>query len=620
MSGTPPRTLLAIFLAVTLVPACGLIVLGWQLIRQDRDLAAQRLSEVREQTAQLAVASLIQTLAATSQQLAADRLTTSPGAILVSLSAGKITNIAGGALLFENQPPSQLEPSRDTFAAGEAAEFQTLNLAQAASSYRALTSHASPDIRASAWMRLGRVLRKSNEAQTALVAYQNASTITATFAGVPVELAARRAICALHSISHSTTLLHTCATALARDLYSGKWRLNRAQYETHAADISQWCQCPRPTAQEALTTAAHSLPNLPFTPASFGQLSSPPVTILWHRHDNHLRVFIASHDYVERHWISPIAARHGARLWFGDSAESQQATFRGASITGLPWPVAIAVVSPDSLLHSIDSRQRLLLSALALILVLAAAGSYIVVRSVSRELAVARLQSDFVAAVSHEFRTPLTALSQAAESLTGNRVPEDRRPVYYETLSRATARLQRLVEQLLDFGRMEAGATPYRLQTVDAAALATAVAIEFRQQIEPLGFTLQYIAPNHCHILADSAALSTALWNLLDNAAKYSGDSRLVELEVLPQNKYVLLQVRDHGFGIDPSEHQAIFQKFVRGERSKSAGIKGTGIGLAMVSHIVAAHHGRVSLTSTPGNGATFTIHIPTSPERINRA
>ena len=138
---------------------------------------------------------------------------------------------------------------------------------------------------------------------------------------------------------------------------------------------------------------------------------------------------------------------------------------------------------------------------------------------------------------------------------------------------------------------------------------------EFRQEVERLGYSVELAAPKRCALLADRDALGTALWNLLDNAVKYSGDSRTVWLEVVAEGDSVLFRVRDRGLGIDPSEQRLIFRKFVRGEESKIAGIKATGLGLAMVTHIINGHNGTITLDSAPGEGSTFTVWLPRATE-----
>ena len=297
--------------------------------------------------------------------------------------------------------------------------------------------------------------------------------------------------------------------------------------------------------------------------------------------------------------------------------EDVQRVQRAAADTGLPWTVIVAGADGQPASLEFAERRRNLSAGLAVLLVLIAAGSYFIWRAVNREMAVARLQADFVSAVSHEFRTPLTTLRQFNELLaeTDGPTPEKRHS-FYRAQARATERLHRQVESLLGFDRMEAGRHPYSFKPLDAATLAHDVTEEFVRAANGLGLAVECSSDSGPHpVSADSEALSRALWNLLDNAAKYSGgggDKRdVVHVLVGRANGAVSIAVRDYGIGIPPAEQKTIFQKFVRGRASTLSGVKGTGLGLAMVRHIVEAHRGTVQLRSAEGEGSTFTIVLP---------
>jgi signal transduction histidine kinase len=248
----------------------------------------------------------------------------------------------------------------------------------------------------------------------------------------------------------------------------------------------------------------------------------------------------------------------------------------------------------------------------ALLVLMALTASYLIFRAVRREMAVGRLKSDFVAAVSHEFRTPLTALRQFTDMLREHGdLSDDRRRLCYDAQSRATDRLTRLVESLLDFGRIEAGARPYRFERRNCAELVESVVEEFRREAQAAGYEVEFHGNGPARIEADGEALSRAVWNLLDNAVKYSPDHRTIEVDLERREQSVAIAVRDRGIGIPANERTAIFTKFHRGEQARTRGINGTGIGLAMVDQIVKAHHGRLELESDPGKGSTFTIFLP---------
>ena len=240
-------------------------------------------------------------------------------------------------------------------------------------------------------------------------------------------------------------------------------------------------------------------------------------------------------------------------------------------------------------------------------------GGFVVARAVAREVEVSRLQSDFVSAVSHEFRTPLTSLCLLSEQLdSGSVTPEEARREYYGTLARESQRLRRLVEGLLNFGRMEAGAEKYTFEVHDPVEIARDVAAEFQREVDAEGYRVEFRAGDRVPLIrGDRPALASAVWNLLDNAVKYSPSSRTVWVEVGDDAGRAALRVRDEGLGIPKGEQAQVFAKFFRGEAARAQGIRGTGIGLATVRHIVERHGGEIRLESDAGAGATFTILLP---------
>jgi signal transduction histidine kinase len=277
----------------------------------------------------------------------------------------------------------------------------------------------------------------------------------------------------------------------------------------------------------------------------------------------------------------------------------------------LPWNVL--VTSTDTAGdQGLALRWRLLTTGFLLLVTIAVVASALVLRTVSREMAVARLQSDFVAAVSHEFRTPLTTLRQFTEMLREQpHLDQERRALCYDTQARATDRLTRLVESVLDFGRIEAGAQPYRFELQDGVALVRRVVDDFRGEPQASDWTIAYSGDGAAPLTCDPDALARAVWNLLDNALKYSRPGTCIDVAVRARGGAVRIAVQDRGLGIAPHEQRAIFAKFQRGDEARLRGIRGTGLGLAMVHQIVRAHSGHVDVESAPGAGSTFTIVLP---------
>jgi len=201
--------------------------------------------------------------------------------------------------------------------------------------------------------------------------------------------------------------------------------------------------------------------------------------------------------------------------------------------------------------------------------------------------------------------------------LRDGRVPsETRRQEYYEGLRRASERLYRLVESLLDFGRMQAGVQQYRFELLDTGSFFGGVVEEFAQVIGESGYNVDITQQADLPPLkADREALTRALWNLLDNAVKYSPQNKTIWAKAAYENGRVALSVSDKGLGIAPHERKKIFKKFARAASAEAAGAKGTGLGLTMVEHIVAAHGGQMHVESEPGAGSTFTILLPGAKE-----
>ena len=176
-----------------------------------------------------------------------------------------------------------------------------------------------------------------------------------------------------------------------------------------------------------------------------------------------------------------------------------------------------------------------------------------------------------------------------------------------------TQRLRRLVENVLDFARMEDGRRQYRFEPVEPAEWLREMAEDFRTEVRGAGFSLNAEIPEELPaIVADRETLTTAVHNLLDNAVKYSGDANVVKLTASADSEGISISVRDDGVGIRKEDQPRIFEKFFRGGGEVARQVKGVGLGLNLVQHIVVAHGGSVSFHSKEGKGTTFTIRLKT--------
>ncbi len=636
-----PGNLTAVFLAVAGVSVFALVWLGVAIVRQDLALEAQRLDERRATAADRLVTALERALSLDQRLL--DNPAPPPdglpgeGALLVVADSSRLKAWPERRLLFYPLIPPLAEAPPGAFRAAEALEFGDRNPARAVAVLRRLSTSRDAGIRAGAQLRLARNLRKTGSAESALAVYADLASATgASLFGVPADLVARRARCDLLAELGRRHEARVEAQALADGLRNGRWLLDRAGWRYYAEQAEVWLGKNREDdpEQRALAEAVGWLwqrwrAGQAVEPLAAGrralEIEGMPVTLLWRVSGERLAAFVASARYQRRHWFEPaIAALERPGVAFALLDERDQAvhgrgpapgaprTLLAASTTGLPWTLVATNTDPEADRRGSAQRRRLIVAGLASLALLVVASSFLIGRAVTRELAAARLQSDFVSAVSHEFRTPLTSLAEFTEILTEREdVPVEKRRIFHEAQARATRRLTRLVESLLDFGRMEAGARPYRLEPLDARALAETVVRDFCQEVAGPGFAIQCTGPpGEAMVNADRDALAQALWNLLDNAVKYSGDSRVVHVEVEAADG-VAIRVRDAGYGIPRSERKQIFRKFARGSAARNHGVKGTGIGLAMVKHVVNAHGGEVMVDSQSGTGSTFTIRLP---------
>lgn len=259
-------------------------------------------------------------------------------------------------------------------------------------------------------------------------------------------------------------------------------------------------------------------------------------------------------------------------------------------------------------------RQGLL--SLAVLSVLLIGGLVLTYRSVSKEVALARLKSDFVSNVSHELRTPLSLIRLYAETLELRRIKgQDKIEEYYRIIRKESERLTALINNILDFSRIEAGRKEYDFRQTDLAELVSNTLDTYRDQIDEQGFTFeQSIDPGIPPVNVDREAIARSLVNLLNNALKYSDREKFLGVKLYRANGALKLEVADRGIGIARHEQSKIFEKFYRAGDPLVHNTKGSGLGLSLVRHIARAHGGEVEVESAPGRGSKFTLTLPLEP------
>ena len=258
-------------------------------------------------------------------------------------------------------------------------------------------------------------------------------------------------------------------------------------------------------------------------------------------------------------------------------------------------------------------RSLLILGCLSLLIV----GGLVLTRHiVSKEMALARLKSDFVSNVSHELRTPLALIRLYAETLELGRITtSDKKQQYYRIIRKESERLSALINNILDFSRIEAGRKEYEFRETDIAELISNTLDSYRYQIEQQGFAFEEsIDPDLPTVYVDREAIARALVNLMNNALKYSSEQKFLGVKLYRDNGAVKLEVADRGIGIARRDQAKIFEKFYRAGDPLVHNTKGSGLGLSLVRHISQAHGGDISVESTPGKGSKFILSIPLAP------
>ena len=310
---------------------------------------------------------------------------------------------------------------------------------------------------------------------------------------------------------------------------------------------------------------------------------------------------------------TPFAA---SACWDGSRAEVVR-PFDGA-FSGLILGIGLHGTTIADISRRFARNQFLILGALSLLM---GAGMVLTYRNVSRELALAKLKSDFVSNVSHELRTPLALIRLYAETLELGRISNPaKHQEYYEIIRKESERLTSLINNILDFSRIEAGKKEYSFCETDVADLVRSTLESYRFEIEHNGFHFeQKIDTDLPPLQVDREAIARSLLNLVNNAVKYSAREKYLGVYLYRQNGSVNLEVVDHGIGIPAKEQPRIFEKFYRVGDPLVHNTKGSGLGLSLVRHIVRAHGGEVTVESAPGHGSKFIITLPLQASELQQ-
>jgi signal transduction histidine kinase len=639
-----------------LATAVGLIVLvttavgwlGWRLLSQEEALVRQQARDRLEQAADTLVAVFLRRLAeaeawvSQSDSLAAEEtaaLSPATGAIVLRFSRTGV-DAPPGELLYYPATPAVRSIDASLFAHAEKLEFQAADLQGAASALATLAASKDRSIRAKALLLLARVQKKRHQTTEALATYAKlADENLIGPAEVPYGLLSRFARCQLLADTQQGELARREAAALIASLEAGRWPIGKQSYAYYDLEARKLAGPPQGSAplgpKLAVTETVESLWDewQRFQQSGTGSLTkrvySPgdfPTLAVLDATPEQLVALVYAGDSI-RHLLDLASAGEtpsgrvslldvqGNPILRGTPQVAGIAVTRSLAAAGLPWQLRLAADDQGDTAALLATRRNYFIVALVAIVALVSSACYAMARGVLREATAGQLQSDFVSAVSHEFRSPLTTLRQLTELLAHGRIQdESRRRLYFDVLQKETSRLHQLVENLLDFGRMDAGRRQYRIEPLDFSALVRDGIDEYANEASANGHRIELNADGRSLVVeADREALKRAVRNLLENAVKYSPDAPRVWVETGSDGQVAVLRVRDAGIGVPVEERSRIFEKFVRGEAAKKACIQGTGIGLAMVKEIVRAHRGDVDVHSEVGRGSTFTIRLPLS-------
>jgi signal transduction histidine kinase len=247
-------------------------------------------------------------------------------------------------------------------------------------------------------------------------------------------------------------------------------------------------------------------------------------------------------------------------------------------------------------------------------------GLALALRAANRAIRLSEMKSDFVSNVSHELRTPVASIRTFGELLKLGHAPPEKVREYGEHIESESRRLSRLIDNILDFARIESGRKTYRFQSgrLERIVERAVKSFEVRTRSDGFRFSLEIPDGPLPEMRMDPDAIGQVLYNLLDNAVKYSGESRRIDVAVRREEGTAVCVIRDHGVGIAVDQKDRIFERFHRVGTGLVHDVKGSGLGLSIVQHVVAAHDGQVAVDSEPGRGTTVTLRLPLPPPEGN--
>jgi signal transduction histidine kinase len=276
------------------------------------------------------------------------------------------------------------------------------------------------------------------------------------------------------------------------------------------------------------------------------------------------------------------------------------------------WEAALYLMRPQQLQEMAGNVRRTLVLLIAAALAAIVFGGWAVFADARHQMALAQKKTDFVSNVSHELKTPLTSIRMFAEMMQTGSAAEEKRPQYLRIIVAEAERLTRLINNVLDFARLERKQKRYDFHPLDLHEVIARTWEGHELHLREQGFTTRWqAAPPPYPVRGDDDALAQILVNLLSNAEKYSTDRKEVEIHSYLTGDSVHVSVLDRGSGVPPGEEAKIFEAFYRAHDSLASGIQGSGLGLTLAQRLAKQHGGEITYQAREGGGSNVTLRLP---------
>ncbi len=645
-----------LFLAAVFIPCLALVIFGLQVVRQERELFGKRAAEERARRGQEIGQHLLVRLerikleetrqAAARPEKLAGLAYRNPETILIGLAVD-------GRLLLPWEFSPAVQESRKTLdeegfrgkiQAGEQAEFELKDPARAAALFRAAAAGAPGGVQnAYARLHFARALVKSGKKADAVSHYRELLRLSSSLTddlGIPLYLYAAERLQSLEPDSAEVTERLLSAvdekrwsspieTSMLGSLLEGmppaaaagpqadeKVRACLDEFRLYKQKLELVISLERDFGKQALLLGQEGL-DTGTEPAWLGDKDGSRLMSLGDPLAGTGRLLIVIDGPG---LLASMRRDREFSAAFPEEFRLTAATDPLGQSLGPDFPGLKIVFPADgtgSPAGAWSFRRSFYLLAMALVIALTLFGAYLLWRDVRRDLQLAEMRSQFVASVSHELKTPLTAIRMFAETLRLRRSSDPAvREEYLDTIVKESERLTRLLNNVLDFSKIEQGNKVYRPAPASLVEIIQETTRALEYPLKQQGFALSLECEDGLpDVGVDRDGLEQALMNLLTNAMKYSGDSREIGLKLGRQGTWAVIRVSDHGIGIDAAEQKRIFDKFYRISSPENDRLPGTGLGLSLVSHFVKAHRGRIEVKSLPGRGSTFSLYLPLEQE-----